>query len=534
MSALDTRAIAARTSRLFAGFTTGQKVVTGIAALAVLVGGALFVSWVSKPTYAPLFTGLSSTDAAAITAKLAESKEPYTLADGGTTVLVPQADVYQTRITLSGEGLPSGDSGDGGYSLLDSQSMTSSDFQQKVTYQRALEGELSKTIESINGVQAAVVHLAVPQDDVFTTDAAQPTGSVLIKTAPGSDLPPSLVESVVNLVAGAVPKLTPDQVTVADASGRVLNAAGDGGGGAAGADAREVQRQAVSDATAARVQSMLDKVVGPGRSVVRVDAALDFDSQTVDREQYVPGKKPVPLTTSTTKESYTGAGGAVGGVLGPDNIGSGTGTAGSGKTDYTKEQGSQTNAVGTVKEQTTRAPGQVSKLSVAVLLDANASGSINPTELSSLVSAAAGLDAKRGDVVKVSSMAFDTSAATAAQAELAQAAADTKRAGMISLGKTIGLGLLLLLALLIGLRRSRRRAAPEEPREIEVYRVQPPVAPAPVDAVLDASEQPRLESPGERRAEGRSHSRESIGELARDNPDDVARLLRGWISEEKV
>jgi flagellar M-ring protein FliF len=111
---------------MFSGFTGGQKAMTAIALVAALVGGALFVSWASKPTYAPLFSGLSSTDAAAVTAKLAEAKEPYQLADGGQTILVPQADVYQQRITLSGEGLPSGNGGGDGYSLLDKQSMTSS------------------------------------------------------------------------------------------------------------------------------------------------------------------------------------------------------------------------------------------------------------------------------------------------------------------------------------------------------------------------------------------------------------------------
>src|SRR6476469_10161590 len=136
---------------MFTSFTPGRRVV---AALAVVVGALLFVLWVSKPTYAPLFTGLSSADAAAVTSKLAESGEPDHLADGGQTVSVPQADVYQQRINLAGQGLPAGTDGTQGYSLLDKQSMTSSDFQQKITYQRALEGELAKTVESLTGVQA--------------------------------------------------------------------------------------------------------------------------------------------------------------------------------------------------------------------------------------------------------------------------------------------------------------------------------------------------------------------------------------------
>ncbi|GAA2735699.1 flagellar basal-body MS-ring/collar protein FliF [Pedococcus aerophilus] len=527
MNGFDPKALLGRFSKLFGGFTPGQRVVTAVAALAVVVGGVMFVSWVGKPSYAPVFTGLSSTDAAAITAKLTESGEPYELADGGQTVMVPQADVYQTRITLSGEGLPAGDSNSQGYSLLDKQSMTSSDFQQKVTYQRALEGELSKTIESIEGVQAAVVHLAVPQDDVFTTDAAKPTGSVLVKTSAGTTLSSTLVDSIVHLVAGSVPKLDPEQVTVADASGKVLNAAGEGGGGAAGADARQSQKLAVANATAAAVQSMLDKVVGPGKAVVRVDADLNFDEQTIDRQEYVPTKPGTTLTETKSKESYTGGGTPVGGVLGPDNVG--TTTNGTGKNDYVKEDSTRTNAVGTLKEKTTTAPGKVQRLSVAVLLDAKSAGSVDTTQLSSLVSAAAGLDPKRGDVVEVSQMAFDTTAAASAQKELEAAAADKKRADMISLGKTVGLGVLILLALIIGLIRSRRRSGPAAPQEIEVYRV--PTGPAPVDTLLEQAEQrnvlPHRETAGEQRAQ----SREAIGTLARERPDDVARLLRGWIAE---
>ncbi|WP_406833086.1 flagellar basal-body MS-ring/collar protein FliF [Pedococcus sp. KACC 23699] len=528
MNGLDPRAMLARFSRLFSGFTPGQRVVTAAAALAVVVGSVMFVSWVSKPTYAPVFTGLSSTDAAAVTAKLTDSGEPYQLADGGQTVMVPQADVYQTRITLSGEGLPAGDSSTQGYSLLDKQSMTSSDFQQKVTYQRALEGELAKTIESIDGVQAAVVHLAVPQDDVFTTDAAKPTGSVLVKTAPGATLSSTMVDSIVHLVAGSVPKLDPTQVTVADASGKVLNTAGESGSGSAGADGRQAQKIAVSDATAAAVQSMLDKVVGPGKAVVRVDAQLNFDQQTIDRQEYVPTKPNTTLTQTKSTETYKGAGGApVGGVLGPDSVG--TTTSGSGKNSYVKEDSSQTNAVGTYKEQTTTAPGKIQRLTVAVLLDSKSAGAVDQNQLSSLVSAAAGLDSKRGDVVQVSQMAFDTTAAAAAQKELEQAAADKKQADLISLGKTIGLGVLILLALVIGLIRSRRRGGPAAPQEIEVYRV--PTGPAPVDSLLEQAELrhslPQRESAGEQRA----RSRESIGTLARERPDDVARLLRGWIAE---
>ncbi|MGZ4775528.1 MAG: flagellar basal-body MS-ring/collar protein FliF [Oryzihumus sp.] len=537
MNGFDPKALMARARNLFSGFTTGQKAMTAIAVVAAVVGGTFFVSWVSQPTYAPLFTSLSSTDAAAITAKLTEAKEPYQLADGGTTVLVPQADVYQQRINLSGQGLPAGGGNGDGYSLLDKQSLTTSDFQQKVTYQRALEGELRKTIESIDGVQAAVVHLALPEQDVFTSDAAKPTASVLVKTAPGTSLTSSQVEAVVHLVSSAVPKLDASAVTVADASGQVLSAAGQDGASSALNDARAQQSRTASDATAAAVQSMLDKVVGPGHAVVRVDTSLNYDQQTVDREEYLVDKKQVPLTVSTSKETFKGNGSAVGGVLGPDNISVPSGTGGSAST-YTKESGDQTNAVGTQKTHTTAAPGQVKRMTVAVVLDAATTGSADPKQISALVASAAGLDTARGDVVTVDKLPFDTKAAAAAAKELAQAESDKRTSDLINLAKTVGLVLLLALALFVFARRSRKvERTPVDLGELEAYREERAQLARPQTLAIDSGlgsqavlEAPKPISP---EAEMRAAMHDEISQFIDDQPDEVARLVRGWLVERR-
>ena len=536
MSGFDPRALLQRARNLFSGFTTGQKTMTAIAVVAAIVGGAFFVSWVSQPTYAPLFTSLSATDAAAITAKLTDAKEPYQLADGGTTVLVPQADVYQQRINLSGQGLPAGGGDSQGYSLLDKESLTTSDFQQRVTYQRALEGELQKTIESIDGVQAAVVHLALPEQDVFTTDTAKPTASVLVKTAPGTSLTSTQVEAVVHLVSSAVPKLDASAVTVADAGGQVLSAAGQDGASSALTDARAQQSRTASDATAAAVQSMLDKVVGPGHAVVRVDTNLNYDQQTVDREEYLVGKNQVPLQTSTSKETFKGNGAAVGGVLGPDNISVPTG-AGNGSS-YTKESGDQTNAVGTQKTHTTAAPGQIRRMTVAVVLDARTTGSADPNQISALVASAAGLDTRRGDVVTVDKMPFDTQAAAAAARELAQAESDKRTSDLINIGKTVGLVLLLALALFVFARRSRKvERTPLDLGELEAYREERAQLARTQTLALDSGlnapailEAPKPRSP---EAEMRAAMHEEISTFIDDQPDEVARLVRGWLVERR-
>lgn len=213
-----------RVQTILAGFSTGQKAVTALGLVALVLGGILFSSWASKPTFVPLFTNLTTADAAAITEKLGAQKTPYQLADGGRSVLVPQKDVYQLRLDVSSAGLPQG--GESGYALLDKQGITTSEFQQHVEYQRALEGELAKTIGAIDGVDGTIVHLVIPTEDVFANHTRKPSASVLIKTKPGKTLAPGQVQAVVHLVSASVEGLTPEQVTVADAKGQVLSTAG--------------------------------------------------------------------------------------------------------------------------------------------------------------------------------------------------------------------------------------------------------------------------------------------------------------------
>ncbi len=534
MKGLNLSAVTDRLRATFVGFTSGQKTMTAIAVIVAVVGAGLFASWIAKPTYAPLFTGLSGTDASAITASLTEAKEPYQLADGGQTVLVPQADVYQQRINLSGKGLPAGGGGGDGYSLLDKQSMTSSDFQQKVTYQRALEGELRQTIEAIDGVQNAVVHLAIPAEDVFSENAGKATASVLVKTDATSPLKPAQVEAIVHLVSSSVPKLGADQVTVADASGRMLNAAGATGGASAMSDARAQQTQGFENATADKVQTMLDKMVGPGRSVTRVDATLNFDQQTTDKQEYITDKKNPPLTDSTTKETYKGVGTPVGGVLGPDNNAVPSGTSPGANSSYVKEQLNRTNAVGTLKTTTTTATGQPSRVTVAVVLDQLVAGSLNNAELTALVTAAAGLDPKRGDLVTISKMAFDTKAAAAAKTELEAAASDQKQADLISMGKTGGLILLIALALFFAVKKGRRvERTPVDIGELSVTRDQHALEASARSLALEyAGASPALSpAPAIAQAEAQAVSRREIGQLIEQQPDEVARLLRGWLAE---
>ena len=214
---------------VLAGFTTGQKVMTVLAVVGVIVAAVIFMGAESKPTYQPLFTNLQSSDAGAITQQLASQKIPYQLADGGSTILVPAADVDQERIALAQQGLPQ--AGNVGFSNLEKSGITTSEFVQQVEYQQALEGQLEQTISSIQGVQSAQVNLVVPQQSDFAVGTQQATtASILVNLSPGTVLSSGQVSAIVHLARRRFPGCRRPNVTVVDNHGDVLTAPGDAGG----------------------------------------------------------------------------------------------------------------------------------------------------------------------------------------------------------------------------------------------------------------------------------------------------------------
>ena len=523
-----------RLGKAFGAFTPGQKAVTLFAVVALVVGGVFFARWASAPTYAPLFSNLSSTDASAIVDKLNSGGTPYQLADGGATIMVPQTQVYDLRLKMSGQGLPA--QTDTGYSLLDKQGLTTSDFMQNVGYQRALEGELGKTIKSISGVQAASVHLALPQKDVFATDAQKPTASVLVTTGMGKTLSPDQVQSVIHLVAASVVGLDPNQVTVADAAGNVLST-GNGQTTGSAASGRGQQTQQYEQRMNDALQQMLNSVVGTGHAVVKTTADLDYDQTETKTQSYVaPSPSTPPLSQSTNIESYSGTGTGTGGVLGPDNIqvpgGGGAGT-------YSHSTNTQDNAVGMVTETRNSAPGNVRRLSVAVLLDSSTAKNVDLAQVQKLVSSAVALDAKRGDTIAVSALPFDQTAADKAkQAEATASKAETQ-AQLMSMAKTGGMAALILILVLLAWRASRksRKSALNAGETAALDRIQ---------AVLEKRETPALGDGGtdalalgagtdspDAETLALENRHKEITEMVGQQPDEVAQLLRGWLAERR-
>ena len=512
---------------LLAGFTSGQRAVSALALVFLLIAGAMFTSWASKPALVPLFTNLASTDAAAITEELTTRGTQYELDAGGATVLVPQKDVYQLRLDLSAAGLPEG--GESGYELLDKQGVTTSEFRQRVDYQRALEGELSKTISSIDGVEATTVHLVMPEETLFSEDGRKPSASVLIKNKTGQSMGPGQVQAIVNLVAGSVEGLEHEAVTVADATGTVLNAAGEDGATAAAGDARAMQTASFEKNLQGSVEQMLIPLVGAGKAVVRVKAELDFDRRETKKESFDTDKKAPVVKEKTGAEDYEGTGQVVGGVLGPENVTAPEG----GESAYNKEQAEKTYAVGKTTEQSTSAPGAVERLSVAVVLDSAAGPGITQGAVQDLVVAAAGLDIERGDVVEVSRLSFDTTAAEAAGKQFAAIEAAEKSEQRWGLIRTVAVVLVVGLLVLYALRMMRRdrRTTVQLPQELTVTQMS--AIEAEEAAMLAASQRLALEPAVSPEHARRLAVQAEVGDLVERQPEEVAQLLRGWLADRR-
>jgi flagellar M-ring protein FliF len=520
---------------MFGSFTAGQKAVTIVAVVGLAVGGYFFATWASQPTYAPLFSNLAPADASAIVDKLVADGTRYKLANGGQTIMVPQSQVYDVRIKMSGQGLPA--QSDSGYSLLDKQGVMTSEFMQQIGYRRAMEGELAKTIKSINGVTAATVHLAIPQKDVFTDDQQKPTASVLVATAIGKRIGDDQVQAIVHLVASSVEGLEPDKVTVVGADGRVLSTTGTDGS-STGSDARTSQTQQYEQRLGTAVQAMLDQVVGPDHAVVQVTADLDFDSTETKTQTYVADPSTPPLTESKKTEAY-GSGTSATGVLGPDNIQVPTGS-GASPGSYMQQSDIRTNAIGMVTETRKSAPGAVRRLSVAVLLDSRTAKGADQAQLQELVSKAVGLDAKRGDAIALTTMPFDQGTDTATKTELTQTRKAEKQQQLystIKTGATIAVVVLLLLVAMLRSRRGNKRLTKLIQAEVAERDTEGigSARPGAIGSGTSPSGVPALEHapPQDPRAVQREVRQREIAVLVEQQPDEVAQLLRGWLADRR-
>lgn len=289
----------------FGKLTTVQKIVMFGAVVAVIIF-IITIFNLSKPNseYSILFTSLESGDASKIVQKLKESKIDYQLADNGSTVLVDKSKVYETRLTLAGEGLP--ETGTVGYEIFDKTNLGMSEFVQKLNYRRALEGELSRTISSIDEIKKARVHIVIPEKALFDKDQKKTTASVTLHLKSGRSVDKIDIAGIQNLVSSSVEGMSTKDVIVVDQKGNVLSKKPADEGSLAGLTSQQYEQQKnVESYLSSKVQSMLDGVLGSGNSEVRVNAELDFTQIEKTITDFDPEKQVTRSEQSISENSQS-------------------------------------------------------------------------------------------------------------------------------------------------------------------------------------------------------------------------------------
>lgn len=388
-------------ARILAGLSMGQRVALLLLIGSVVAGFLVVGAWVRQPDYQLLYGNMPSDGSFPIIERLKEEHIPYKVANGGRDILVPSERVYETRIALAGEGLPQG--GQIGFELFDRSRLGMGRFTQQIYFQRALEGELSRTISSMEGVESARVHLVLKDQSVFADESSQPSASVALQLKSGVRMGREQVQSVVHLAAGSVMGLSPEKVVVVDQSGTLLSG-GEQDAGEALANASQFEQQRrLETQTEDKVREMLEQALGPKKAIVRVSMDMDFKKVEETEEKFDPENITIRSEQRSTESSQKGAPAAASG----------------GAATSTKQQETINYEVNKVTRRLVEPSGKVSKMSVAVMVDGSyetpaAGGEAQYTprtdeELKTyeeLVKDAVGFDADRGDRVTVVNVAF--------------------------------------------------------------------------------------------------------------------------------
>jgi flagellar M-ring protein FliF len=411
-----------------------QKIMlaVGVAALFALIAGAWM--WGQTPDYRVLYSNLSDRDGGTIIESLQQMNIPYKFAEGGGALLVPSNLVYEARLKLASQGLPKG--GTVGFELMENQRFGITQFAEQVNYQRALEGELARSVQSIGAVAGARVHLAIPKPSVFVKEQQKPSASVVLSLQGGRLLDSAQVSAIVHLISSSVPELSAKNVTVVDQNGTLLSASHDGNteGGLDASQLKYVQQ--IEQSYVSRIEALLIPLLGINNVRAQVSADIDFSRTEQTSEIFKPNQNPAAsvVRSQQSSEAMTGSGlsGGVPGALtnqppvpatAPIVGGKGTpgGTSNAGLSNLQKESTVNYEVDRTISH-TILPVGAIKRLSVAVVLngnrkvtDAKGKSSSKPLsdeekeQISNLVRDAMGFDQRRGDNLNVQVAAFSES-----------------------------------------------------------------------------------------------------------------------------
>jgi len=527
-------------------------------ALLVAIVAGLFL-WSRAPDYKVLYSNLSDRDGGAIITALQAANIPYKFSDSGGAILVPAEQVHEMRLRLASQGLPK--SGSVGFELMDNQKFGISQFAEQINYQRALEGELERTIESISSVKSARVHLAIPKPSVFVRDKEAPSASVLVNLYPGRALDEGQVSAITHMVSSAVPDMPVKGVTILDQDGNLLTQPSTG----SGLDASQLKyRQQIERNTQQRIDAILSPLFGSGNAHSQVSADIDFSRSEQTSENYGPNGSPQQAairsqqSSTATEMSQAGASGVPGALSNQPPqpasapITAGNGTPGVTTTPVSDRKDSTTNYELNKTVQHLEQPmGGIKRLSVAVVVnylrvvDAKGHATMQPVtadklaQVNQLVKDAMGFDATRGDSVNVVNSPF--TADVDPDVDLPW----WRTPDMIALYKQIatylGIGAVALFLYFVMVKPALRRAFP--PPEPVVAALSSPDEPVLLDGIpaaerAGASTVAELESDSELLAlESSKHKYERNLEfarnIARQDPRIVATVVKNWVTDER-
>ncbi|MGZ8452692.1 MAG: flagellar basal-body MS-ring/collar protein FliF [Candidatus Binatia bacterium] len=510
-------------ARLLAFLTPQQKrlIFIGLPVFGALAYAGNFAF--EQMNYGPLYTNLAPQDGSAVVKELDAAKIPYAITNGGTVIEVPRGVLYQTRLKLAGKGIPAG--GGVGFEIFEKNQFGASEFTQQVNFLRAQQGELSRTINSITAVQSSRIHLAIPSRTNFLGPEEKPSASVVVELRPGYHLSPDQVQGIVNLVAGSVPKLSSDKVTVIDGSGRPLKEIAVA---VASTEAEKVAALKLKHETELqrRVETMLDPVLGAGKVIVRANVQISLQETLMTKEEFDPDNKVVRSQRQSSDDS-----GAKGGNPGVQaNLPGGDATkANDGGAKRSSEM--TTYEIGRTTSRIMEPRGQIQKLSVAVMVDGKydnekylARSAEEMEVIKGIVKRAVGFDTERGDEIEIANVPFKIQPASPLNPLVAPTLKDMAQTPM---GMAAGGGALLVLGALafFMLRRKKPAMSAAEPAaEVAVLPTEPSASAAAMQEEVAAAAQKIIVSEDPRK--------EQLSQIAHDYHDASVRIIRTWLQED--
>jgi flagellar M-ring protein FliF len=498
---------------------TRTKAILAVSSVAIIAILFFMLKLATAPSYTLLSSGLDPAQTGKITAALDEQGITYELRNNGTALAVNKAQVPQARIALASQGVNASASGSQeGYALLDKTKLGTSQFQQQVTYQRALEGELANMINGVEGVTGANVQLVLPEDTLFADEKSPATASVMLQNT-ADTLQPGAVRGIAQMTASSVKGLKTGDVTITDGSGQLLWPQGDGTAGATGGATKQAIEASKAREVESKINAMLASTLGPGKAQVQVSADMNVDKTNTKELTY--GKTGTPTETTTDVEKLKGTGATGGGAPGTgSNVPtySNAGANGSGNSNYNHTIKKTSSAVDKKIVTTDGAVGTINKLSVALLVDQSVPKPVYDS-LKQTVAAAAGLQTARGDTIVESKMAF---------AKAATPKTGPVPTNLIGPLKWVGLGLAALIFLFFMTRGLRKREAESLGTPAWLKEIEEPIS----LAQLEQSTTGVIEQPVGLPPRVPDASLHQLDQLMEREPERVAAQVKQWMAND--